>query len=240
MDWKNITKDDTILIQSNVTWTLKKNKCSVQDILESFLEVAGTVLFPTFNTDFADGVLFDIRTTPSKMGVLTECARTYCGIEDRYRSGHPMYSFVAIGKNAHLFNVNNFSGYGKDSPFAILHRLHGKIGVLGLPDSRGNTFYHHVEEMNRVPYRFYKNFTGFYTDRYGNTDLRTYSFFCRNLENTTLLDPIGEMMWEKGICQGDKHFEGSGFRVIETDKMFDFVTDIIKTGRAEGLLYRRG
>lgn len=236
MVWKNITKDDTILIQSNITWTLRMHKCSVEDILESFLGVAGTVLFPAFNTKFADGVPFDIRTTPSRMGVLTEYARKYPGA---VRSGHPMYSFIAIGKHADKFNVNNFSGYGKDSPFAILHRIHGKIGVLGLPDSRGNTFYHHVEEMNRVPYRVYKNFTGLYTDRYGITKTRTYSFFCRNLINSTLLDPAGEMMWERGLCKGDRHFEGSGFRVIETDKMYDFVSQIINSGKAEGLLYRR-
>ena len=193
-------------------------------------------MFPTFNTDFATGATFDIMNTPSQMGVLSECARKH---PKAVRSGHPMYSFVAIGENAHLFNVNNFSGYGKDSPFAILHRLHGKIGVLGLPDSRGNTFYHHVEEMYRVSYRFYKNFTGPYIDRNGKKDVRTYSFYCRNLENTTLLDPVGEMMWERGLCKGDKHFEDTGFRVIETDKMFEFVGLLIDNGLTEGFLYRR-
>ena len=236
LKWENINKDDTVLIQSNITWTLKMHECSVEDILESFIDAAGTVVFPTFNTGFADGEPFDIRTTPSKMGILTECARKHKGA---VRSGHPSHSFVAIGKHADLFNVNNFSAYGKDSPFAILHKLHGKIGVLGLPDSRGNTFYHHIEEMNRVPYRFYKNFTGQYTDRYGQSNVRTYTFYCRNLYNSTYLDPVGEMMWGAGICKGDKHFEGSGFRVIETDAMFNFVSEIIKNGKAEGLLYRR-
>ena len=236
MDWKNITIDDTILIQSNVTWTLRTNNCSVQDILESFLNVAGTVVFPTFNTDFADGVPFDIRTTPSHMGMLTECARKHPWA---VRSGHPMYSFVAIGKKADEFNVNNFSGYGKDSPFAILRRLDGKIGVLGLPDSQGNTMHHHAEEMSCVPYRFYKNFTGLYTDRHGSMRERTYSFFCRDLENKTVLDPTMEMMWEAGLYKGCRPFEGDGLRVIKANDMFDFVTDIIKSGKAEGLLYRR-
>jgi len=238
MEWKNINKDDTILIQSNTTWTLRKYKCSVKDILESFLAQANTVVLPTFNTDFGDkGTPFNINTTPSHMGMLTEEARKYPGA---VRSGHPMYSFVAIGEKADLFNVNNFSGYGKDSPFAILHKLKAKIGVLGLPDNRGNTFYHHIEEMNRVPYRFYKKFTGYYTDKYDNTELRTYAFYCRILKNTTYLNPVGDMMWERGLIKGDKPFEGTGLRVIETDVMYDFVTRLIKTGRAEGLLYRRG
>lgn len=237
MEWKNITKDDTILIQSNTTWTLMTHKCTVQDILDSFIDTAGTVIFPTFNVGFADGKGFDIRNTPSKMGVLTECARKH---PDAVRSGHPMYSFVAIGKNAHMFNVNNFSGYGKDSPFAILYKLGGKVGVLGIPDSMGNSFHHHVEEMERVPYRFYKNFTGDYTDRYGNTGERTYSFYCRNLTNTTLLDPVGEMMWEEGLWKGDRPYERTGFRVIELRRMYDFVSGVIRSGGAEGLMYRRG
>ncbi len=236
MEWKNINKSDTILIQANVAWTLKKHRCTVSDILKSFLEAAGTVVFPTFNIGFAEGIPFDIRTTQSDMGVLSESARKH---KDAVRSGHPMYSFVAIGKEADRFNVNNFSGYDKNSPFAILRRLNGKIGVLGLPDSEGNTMHHHAEEMNRVSYRSYKNFTGSYTDKYGNTDIRTYSFFCRDLRNTTILDPTMEMMWEAGLYKGCRPFEGDGFRVIGANDMFDFVSNIIKTGQAEGLLYRR-
>ena len=233
LNW-NLTKDDTILIQANVTHTLKTQKCSVQDILDSLLESAGTVLFPSFNVEWNDGVPFDIRSTPSRMGILSECARTY---PKAVRSGHPTHGFVAIGHMSHLFNVNNFSGYGKDSPFAILRRLNGKLGILGLPDRQTNSFYHHIEEMNRVDYRFYKNFTGLYTDRYGLTGMRTYSFFCGKYK--PLLDPVEEMMWDAGLYQGDKPFEGTGFRTISVNKMFDFVTNIIKSGKAEGLLWTK-
>jgi aminoglycoside 3-N-acetyltransferase len=178
---------------------------------------------------------FDIRNTPSKMGVLSEEARLY---PNAVRSGHPIYSFVAIGKNAHLFNVNNFSAYGKDSPFAILRRLNGKIGVLGLPNSEGNSMLHHVEEMHQVWYRFYKLFTGKYIDRHGHKTKRTYAFYC-NRGVKTLLDPIDDLLWKEGLYSGDKPHEGNGFRVIDANKLFNFVSKIITNQKEEGLLYGR-
>ena len=230
-----INKDDTILIQSNVVHLIRGYRCSVKDILESFLEVAGTCVFPVFNTDFNDGIPFDFNKTPSKMGVLSEMARTY---PSAVRSGHPSYGFVAIGKLAHLFNVNNFSGYGKDSPFAILRRLNGKVGVLGLVNNEGNTMFHHVEEMHQVSYRFYKLFRGQYTDKHGQTSERIYAFYC-NKGVKTLLNPIDDLLWEKKLYRGDKPYEGDGFRVIDANKMFDFVWKIIESGKAEGLLYEK-
>jgi aminoglycoside 3-N-acetyltransferase len=224
-----------IFIQSNVTYIMSKYKFTLKYILESFLKNYKTVIFPAFNTDFNDGIPYNIRTTPSKMGILTEYARTYKGA---VRSGHPSYSFVAIGEKAHLFNINHFSGYGKDSPFAILRREGGKVGVLGLPNSEGNTFFHHVEEMNQVPYRFYKNFSGDYTDRNGKTERRTYSFYC-NGGVKTLLDPIDDLLWKAGLYKGYKPYEGNGFRVIDCNNMFDFVTNLLKTKNPEGLFYER-
>ena len=136
-------------------------------------------------------------------------------------------------------DVNNFSGYGKDSPFSILRRLNGKIGVLGLVNSHGNSLFHHVEELHQVPYRFYKTFTGTYIDRHGKSEQRTYAFYC-NGGVKTLLDPIDEILWKKGMYKGDLPYDGDGFRVIDANEMYNEVSSIITNGKAEGLLYERG
>ena len=101
------------------------------------------------------------------MGALTEAGRQH---PLAVRTGHPIYSFGVIGFHAEKFKaINNFSGYGDDSPFALLKKLNGKIAVLGLPDQHSMTFYHHVEEMNNVDYRYHKKFTTDYTDSIGIT-----------------------------------------------------------------------
>ena len=235
-----LEKGDTILIQSNIIHTLLHHRCKVKDILDSFLEAVGsegTLVFPTFSVGFAHGVPFDIRTTKSQVGVLSEFARKYCA---SVRSGHPMESFVAIGKKAQEFNVNNFSGYGADSPFAILRKMDGKIGILGVPDSKGNSSYHHIEQMNGVTYRHLKEFTELYTDWNGKTEKRTYELFVRDPKGKIRVhvDPCGELMFREGIFKGNRWNEGNGFRVGRAQRMYEFVSDIIKTGRANGLLYK--
>ena len=210
-----------------------------QSILESFREAVGpegTVLFPLFNFDFTTGAPFDIRTTPSHMGALTEAARLH---PDAVRSGHPIYSFATLGRHAQEFNVNNFSGYGADSPFAILRRLNGKISVLDLDDQNSMTFYHHVEEMHSVAYRYHKKFTGQYVDADGLRGERTYSLFVRHLDKgiATDVNRMGEALWEAGLYSGERPKQNIGLRTISANAMYQAVSEVIHTDRAQGLLY---
>jgi aminoglycoside 3-N-acetyltransferase len=209
-------------------------------VLQSFLEALGndgTLLLPLFNFDFADGKPFDISETPSQMGVLTEAGRNWPGA---VRTGHPIYSFAAIGRNAGRFrNICNFSGYGADSPFAILREIDGLIGVLDLEDQNSMTYYHHVEETLEVPYRYHKQFTGLYCGSDGIEKERTFGLFVRDLEAgvTTRVNPIGERLWTMGLYRGDRPGKGSGLRTISARMMFDAVADVIRAGQAEGMLY---
>jgi aminoglycoside 3-N-acetyltransferase len=238
-----LSSGDCVLIHSDILRTVMLNPGMItpQLILESFLEAvgpAGTVLFPLFNFDFTKGVPFDIRNTPSQMGALTEAARLR---PDAVRTGHPIYSFAVIGsKSAKFEGVDNFSGYAENSPFGILRELDGKIAVLDLPDQHSMTFYHHVEEVHKVEYRYHKTFTGSYTDISGSTEQRTYGLYVRDIERGVLthINPTGELMWEAGLYSGDRAKEGSGLRVISARKMYDFVSKIIVSGKAKGLLYR--
>ena len=234
-----IEQGDTILIHSSLKRTLQTYKATPQDVMESFLEVVGTdgtLMFPLFNFDFTKGTPFNLRSTPSHMGALSEAARTY---PNAVRSGHPIYSFAIIGAQAHKFNVNNTSGYGPDSPFGVLRKLNGKIGVLDLPDQHSMTFYHHIEEMNNVPYRFHKTFTGMYTDLDGVTNERTYSLFVRDIERGVLTDvnAMGEMLWDMGLYRGSRSKCNIGLRTISAPKMYEAVSNVIKSGDALGLLY---
>jgi aminoglycoside 3-N-acetyltransferase len=211
-----------------------------QDVLESFLDALGsegTLFLPLFNFDFTKGVPFDIRHSPSQMGALTEAGRHYPGA---IRTGHPIYSFAVIGKHAQEFSkVNNFSGYGGDSPFKILRDMGGKIAVLDLMDQNSMTFYHHIEEMHEVPYRYHKEFTGDYTDWHGTKTSRTYCLFVRNLEMGVLthVNPMGELLWENGLYSGCRPKVETGLRVISSKDMYSFVSKYIEGNQAHGLLY---
>lgn len=245
--WKNcgIERGDLILFHSDTLKTLiwlKKMgfEPSVQTILEALKQmvgVDGTLLFPLFNFDFTKGVPFDIRVTPSHMGALTEAARQTPGA---VRTGHPVYSFAVIGKRAEEFKaIDNLSGYGADGPFGLLTKFGGKISVLGLDEQSSMTFYHHIEEIYKVNYRYLKYFTGDYIDEYGNCSTRRYSIYVRDLKRgvVTHLNPAGDLLWSAGLYKGDRHDQGTFLRTIDAKKMFDFVGRLIDSGKAKGHLY---
>ena len=247
-DWRHagIEPGDTILIHTSLKRTFTRyagqgHTLTPQMVLDSFLQALGpegTLLLPLFNFDFTKGVPFDIRTTPSQMGALTEAGRLTPGA---VRTGHPIYSFAVLGRQAERFRgVDNFSGYGADSPFAMLRQMDAKIAALNLYDQNSMTFYHHVEEMHNAPYRFHKRFTAPYTGAEGTTEPRTYGLFVRNFDLGTLthVNPCGELMWQAGLYSGCRPDEGHGMRVISARKMYDFIADILTSGRARGILYR--
>lgn len=234
-----INPGDLVLIHSSLRRTLSEHNTTVQEVFESFLEAVGptgTLMFPLFNFDFTKSTPFDIRSTPSQMGALTEAARLYPGA---VRSGHPIYSFSVIGPLAHKFDLDNFSGYGSDSPFAMLKELDGKIAVLDLADLNSMTFYHYIEEMHKVTYRYHKEFSGDYTDANGSTSKKTYGLFVRDLEKGVLtdVDAMGELLWEQGHYSGFRMKEDVGMRVISARAMYAAVAEVIESGRAEGLLF---
>ena len=247
-EWRKsgVADGDVLLLHSSVRRTLrqllkKRVKVTPRDILESFLTAighSGTLLIPLFNFDFVRGVPFVLNTTRSQMGMLSETGRVH---PKSVRTGHPIYSFAAIGRRSDEFqDINNFSGYGSDSPFAMLREMNGRIAVLNLPDQNSMTFYHHVEEMHGVSYRYHKTFSGEYTDAAGKTDERIYGLFVRDIEQGVLtwVNPTGELMWEEGLYRGSRPSEGNGLRTVAAPAMYEFVSEIITSGRAKGLLYR--
>jgi aminoglycoside 3-N-acetyltransferase len=244
-DWQlaGIQEGDTVLIHSSLKRTLKRVgdiSNPIEAIIKTFQNAVGpngTLLFPLFNFSFTEGIPFDIRTTPSKMGALTEAARKMPGA---MRTGHPIYSFAVLGAKAAEFeNIQNFSGYGKDSPFARLRELDGKIAILDLADQNSMTFYHHVEEMFEVPYRFHKVFKGEYTNLNGITSVREFGLFVRNIEMGVLTDVnrMGEKLWQMNLYSGNRPETDGGLRVISSRKLYDAVADVIQSGKAINYLY---
>lgn len=237
---------DIVLVHSSIGRILRKAKAELyqslgpDDILQSLIDAiseSGTLILPLFNFDFAKGIPFDVRTTPSQMGVLTEQGRLFPGA---VRTGHPIYSFAAIGKEREQFrNIDNYSGYGPDSPFAKLMELNGKIGVIDLADQNSMTSYHFVEEANDVPYRFHKKFRGEYTGWDGVKRTKEYGLFVRKLDEgvQTDVNRMMEKLWTDGLYAGSKPGVGYGMRTIPIRVFFDAVNAVIKRGDAIHYLY---
>jgi aminoglycoside 3-N-acetyltransferase len=241
-----INSGDTLLLHSDLKGLLRfafKNKISINpdDILDSiinYLGTNGTLILPLFNFDFTKGVPFNTSTTKSQMGILSEIGRCH---PEAVRTGHPIYSFGAIGKHSCDFvGLENYSGYGIDSPFGVLHRLEGKISILNLPDQHSMTFYHYVEECCNVDYRYHKNFTGKYVDSNGVESVKTFGLFVRDLNRgiKTDVNRMGELLWQLELYKGFRYGEDFGIRCVLASDVYREVKKIIEAGKAEDFLFK--
>ena len=243
-----LEKGDTVLIHSAMSNFLKCYRekgieLTPEDVLNSLIMATGdkgTLVFPTFNFEFTKGVTFDIRNTKSETGALTECARLH---RDSVRTGHPLFSFAAMGYHVDKFRgLYNYSAFGIDSPFAKVIQLGGKIAVIDVPGEICMTFFHYVEEMENAPNRYHKIFKGKYIDYDGSETEREYNLYARNLEMKVKTDVklMEEILWEKKLYKGFRHGKGTRMQVIDAVNVYREVAEVIRSGRAEGILYRRG
>ena len=123
-------------------------------VVEALLEVltpAGTLVVPTFSHYLQAEPVWDREHTPSRMGKISEAARTWPGA---LRSSHAVHPLAAIGAQAELICRRPYrTGFGPDSPFQTLVDCNAWILLMGV--TYGNcTLFHLLEATVGVPYRF--------------------------------------------------------------------------------------
>lgn len=185
----------------------RSNTHALDGLLNSFLDVVGkdgTIVVPTFNFAFCSGDDFDREQTPSEqMGAFSEHVRLN---KNSNRSLHPFHSVAAIGKDAiNISTSSGFSEFSEGSSFDVLLKLNCKILFFGV--SFVETFVHLAEERAKVPYRFWKTFTGNIID--GNLKKKTnINFYARQLDMKTepIIDvaKINQYLRQKKIISSTK------------------------------------
>lgn len=95
---------------------------------------------------------FDPRVTPSQhMGAIAEVVRTWPGAR---RSGHPHFSFAAVGPHAEEITIGHAldSGFGERSPMARVRDHDGDVLLLGVGHGSNSSLHlaeHHVPDPPR-------------------------------------------------------------------------------------------
>jgi aminoglycoside 3-N-acetyltransferase len=159
-----LIKNDNIFIHSNLGFFGKlKNSTNSVDYYNNFknaiFEVIGkngTLIVPTFTYSFFNKEKFDLLISSSKCGIFSEMLRLD---SQSLRSMDPNFSISAIGENAEFFTKNETKhSFGPNSFWEKFLRINGKICNFNF-DS-GSTFFHYVEKILNVPYRYDKYFSG--------------------------------------------------------------------------------
>ncbi len=131
----------------------------VIQVLKQAVGPAGALMMPTmpFTGTAVDYIrsrpIFDVRRTPSRMGLLTEVFRRSPGV---LRSVHPTHPVAVWGKSAPELVAGHHlaaTPCGRGTPFMRLLEQRGKIVFLGT-GIEVMTFYHALEETleDRLPF----------------------------------------------------------------------------------------
>jgi len=188
----------------------------------------GSLAVPTFNFGFARGECYDSRSTPSQgMGTFSEFVRQ---LPEMQRTSHPMQSLAVIGKwAADLVGRDTASAFDTGSAFERLLELDSKLLLLGA-DIQAVSMVHYSEQRARVPYRFWKDFTGpvrkYSSESSDNTRhgqvIKTYRMFVRDMAIDPKLDlaPIQNELEKRGLW----HSVTINYGKISSFLLSDFVT----------------
>ena len=173
----------------------------VIDAILNVITLEGTLIVPTYNWDFCSGKTFDVNETPSTSGIISELIRKN---PKSKRVLHPIYSHSVIGKSKEeIGDMRYKSSFGKDSVFAKLRELNGKIMIIGLPFIHSNSIGHHVEEILGVDYRFLKEFHGKIIDENENEYEDNFFMNVKPLDGTqeTYFDDFEKLMDSEKITK---------------------------------------
>ena len=145
---------DTLLVHSSLDqfegFTGKPTE--ILSLLQNAVGPSGALLLPTLPytgsaVEYATGSgVFDVKRTPSKMGLLTELFRRTAGV---IRSVHPTHAVAIWGASAAVLASGHAEAKtpcGVGTPYARLLDCNGKILFLGC-DIESMTFFHTVEEI---------------------------------------------------------------------------------------------
>ena len=168
-------------------------------VVRAFLDVLGTkgtLAVPTFVQFFDEGPdqVWDRDHTPSRMGVVSECARTWPGALRGHNATHPI---AAIGPLAEdLTERDNVTAWGFDSAFQRLIELNAWIVLAGV-DWNVCTLVHLLEERAEVPYRYWAERTGLVIEG-GVARRKTYRCLTRYWGVLSDFQRLGNRLEEQG------------------------------------------
>jgi len=151
-DWR------ILMVHSSVNGLEPMYEGAAMELVRALIDYCGperTLVMPAFNFgEYGEGARdmlkrdprFDLRRSPSQMGLLTELFRRSRGV---VQSRHPIYRIAALGPDAEALAAGHElvpGGMGKHTPFDYMAREKAQILGIGKP-FQVMTQVHHVEGL---------------------------------------------------------------------------------------------
>ena len=187
----------------------------------------GTLVLPTHSWERAGrgDFTFDVATTPSCVGAISERFRTLPGVA---RSLHPTHSVAAIGPRAHALidgHEKALTPSGEGTPYARLIDGGGQILFLGTTLDQ-NTAYHTLEALAAVPYLMRPDSETFaVTGADGRTRDMPFRRHARGPDRR--FAATAELLEAKGVLR-QGHVAASVSLLVEAAPMADLVLGLLR------------
>jgi len=151
------------------------------DELINFIGKNGTLIVPAFTPSFIDKKIFNSRRDKSEVGSFSEYFRK---LSITKRTFHPIFSFSVYGKLLNkILKCKIDDCFVKNTIFDFFLKKKGKILCCGT-GFKHITFTIYVEQLNKVPHRYFKFFTG----KINNKKPKKIRYYVRNLKMKTDLE----------------------------------------------------
>ncbi len=134
-----ISKASIVFIHSSIdNLNIRFDSLRLLEILLEIVGEEGTLVFPCWHFTYRaedylrSGKVFDVRRSPSALGMLSEMARRYPGAK---RSCHPINSIVAIGRHAAAITGSHHTDIypcGEKSPYYLAMQMGGIVVGIGV------------------------------------------------------------------------------------------------------------
>ncbi|MFL6661578.1 MAG: AAC(3) family N-acetyltransferase [Rhizobacter sp.] len=175
---------------------------------------------------------FDVRTTPSMMGLVSEYFRRR---PDVLRSVHPTHPVVVHGPRAEWF-VNEHPACrhpcGPGSPFDKLAQADGKVAFFNVPFDTF-TFFHHLEHLvhDRLPFALYSDeaFEVPVIDRAGERRVVTTQVFAPDAIARRRFPILEAALRRRGLIR-EQRVGNSRVQVIRVRDAIDCVMEMSRRG----------
>ena len=162
-----VSLGDTLLVHSGISnlGKILGGPKFVFDTINELIGQTGHMLYPVFPFDTLmheyvsnHPPIFDVKSSPSKMGALSEFALRTDGGQ---RSVHPTHSIIAFGPNKSWFVKDHHlckTPFADLSPFSRLVESSGKILLIGV-GLNSTTSFHRIEDKLGInfPIKVYKD-----------------------------------------------------------------------------------
>tara|TARA_B110000305_G_C19224857_1_gene532343 strand:+ start:55 stop:819 length:765 start_codon:yes stop_codon:yes gene_type:complete len=228
-----INQNELLLVNSNMLNILIRNKkfIDAEKIIDALTETVtdnGTVMFPAYNWNFCKGKNFDLKTTKSYTGALSNLSLSR---KDFQRSINPIYSFSIFGKNReYIASLKHESCFNLDSPFGYLINNKGKNLFIDLDYKLGLTIVHVAEEFIGVDYRYFKTFSGDYINLENKKKRVSFQMYVRDLNKvkSTVIDNKFDEVLENNNVIKKTNYEGISFCCVDLEKTFKLMCEELK------------